>query len=491
MIYVGANDGMLHGFDASTGNEKIAYVPSMVYPNLNQLSHPTYSHRYYVDGSPGVGDAYGAFGTTRCGGTSPCWRTVLVGGLAGGGKGVYALDVTDPSQFSETNASKLVLWEFLNSTTTTPSNNLGNVYGEIAIGRMQNGKWAAIFGNGYNSVNENAVLYIVDLVDGSLIKELELNPYASATGNSNGLAAPAVVDVDGDYIIDYIYAGDLRGNMWKVDVTNSNPNSWSSAYKQGSTPTPLFVAVDASNNAQAITVRPDVSDHPDSKGGYMVYFGTGRYAADGDKTPATSPINAFYGIWDKNTNSGSTPVARADLLSQSISTATVSSQTVRTVSNNTIDWKLSSSSGTHLGWVLNLRTNQSDSTGEMQVSNPVLIGGTLPRVIFTTLIPENSACSFGGSSWLMEVSPKNGGRLSDVIFDINGDGVADSSDTASSVPVSGINPGIGIMPEPVILRDPANKRDFKVITGSTGDVKSQKNFVSKASGGRQSWRQLK
>ncbi len=509
MIYVGANDGMLHGFDDATGLEKIAYVPSMVYANLNQLTNPSgYTHRYYVDGSPTVGDAYGNF-SNGCSGTA-CWRTVLVSGLNGGGKGVFALDVTDPSGtnistlgFSESNAANIALWEFADSTTP---NDMGYTYSQPTIARMQNGQWAAIFGNGYNSVNENAILYIVNVVDGSLIRRIPLTSAASGTA-SNGLSTPAVLDKDGDYIADYIYAGDLQGNMWKIDVTGSTASTWGSYYQKSGNPAPLFKAKDGSNVTQPITERPEVSDHPDGQSGFMIYFGTGRYLADGDKTPVASPIQSFYGIWDSGgtiTGSDTAKVDRSRLRSQTISTSTtiVAGQTVRTVTDDKLGnagttgnpqtWGNSGSacgtaSGSCMGWVDDLLTNISspvNSLGEMSVSNPVLLGGATPRIIFTTLIPENSACSYGGSSWLMELNPIHGGLLGQDVF-----GFSTVSTTITTV--VGVNQNIGIMPEPVIVRDPANKRDIKIVTGTTGAIQSVMNYPKSSEGGRQSWRQLR
>jgi type IV pilus assembly protein PilY1 len=501
MLYVGANDGMLHGFDAATGLEKIAYIPNIAFSNLNKLTDSNYSHRYFVDGSPAVGDVFGAFsGATGCAATG-CWRTIVVGGLGAGGKGYFALDATDPTgmlnsslAFSEANAANIALWEFADSTTP---DDMGYSFSQATIAKMQDGEWAAIFGNGYNSVNERPVLYIVNAISGTLIKKVILQ---SATGGSNGLSTPAVIDKDGDFVADYIYAGDLKGNMWKVDVSNSNPNNWDSAYKSGSTPDPLFAAVDGSSNPQPITVRPEVGPNPDGEGGYMVYFGTGRYITTGDNVPASSPIQTFYGIWDKNVNGAGTPVTRADLLPQTMGTATVSSQTVRSVTNTAMQWRTGNSGTCNpptsgydcLGWRTDLLTATSGYIGEMNVSNPVLLGGVLPRVIFTTLIPDNNACQFGGSGWLIELNPRNGGQLSDAVFDLDGDGAIGSGDKISgTTPVAGINPGLGIMPEPVILRDPAHKTDLKISTGSTGAVKALKNHVGETPSSRQSWRQIK
>lgn len=502
IVYVGANDGMLHGFDAATGDEKIAFVPTAVFPNLSKLTYLSYSHNYFVDGSPTVGDAYGGFRNINSSCGSACWRTVLVGSLGAGGKGVFALDVTDPDgatvnglAFSETNAANIVLWE-IQATGANYSDDLGYVYGQPTIAKVRDGnnnyRYAAVFGNGYNSASERPVLYIVDVVDGSLIRKIVLS---SGTGGGNGLGSPAVVDTDGDYIADYVYAGDLHGNMWKIKITDNNTSQWGSPITSGA---PLFKAV-ASNVSQPITQRPEVSSHPAGLTGYMVYFGTGRYFVAGDNSASSSPVHTFYGIWDNGRND---QVPRDTLLQQFFSTATVASTTVRSVTNTTIQWCTannisscncpSNGSGTCLGWRDDLLTTASDSLGEMSVSNPVLLGGTVPRIIFTTLIPQSDPCSYGGSSWLMELNPTNGGRLSEQVFDINGDGTITSADKiGGTTPVAGISPGIGIMPEPVILRDPANRQDLKTETGSTGAVQTIKNYVSGTTGGRQSWRQLK
>ena len=521
MIYVGANDGMLHGFDAATGQEKIAYVPSMLFPELNKLTNPNYAHRYYVNASPTVGDAYGTFTNVSGVCATGCWRTVLAGGLGGGGKGIYALDVTDPDgsvtttgistallAFNEDNAAKIALWEY----TDSASGDMGYVYGQPTIAKVKTSAtdhaWAVIFGNGYNSANENAALYIVNAVTGAVIRDIPLvAPGYSATGNSNGLSMPAVVDTNGDFVADRVYAGDLRGNLWRVDLTDNNPNNWKSAYGTASDPKPLFTATDgttATTIAQPITVQPEVGAHPDGQSGYMVYFGTGRYLVNTtDNAAAASPVQTFYGIWDR----GDVPqIPRSKLLPQTISTATtVNSITVRGVTNNPIGWctvnnidtcncPTDGTTGACLGWRDNLLTATTGSLGEKQVSNPVLVGGTVPRIIFTTLIPQTDPCTAGGTSWLMELNPKNGGRLPEQVFDSNLDGVVDSNDMIAgtpTVPVAGINPGIGIMPEPTILRDPANKTDLKAETGSSGAVVTLKNYVSGTQSGRQSWRQLK
>ncbi|MHB8624197.1 MAG: pilus assembly protein [Sulfuricaulis sp.] len=442
MIYVGSNDGMLHGFDGSTtggGTEKIAYVPSMVYNNLQQLTlGPPQPHMFYVDGSPAVVDAC----LYPIGGSSCNWKSVLVGGLGAGGQGYFALDVTDPSKFSEANAKSLVLWEFSNATDS----DLGFTYSKPSIVKMRNGRWAAIFGNGYNSGRNHAVLFIVFLdgygatTPGKWVLNTDYIKIDTETGNattSNGLASPAVVSAYNDGIADYIYAGDLLGHMWKFDVSSSNMTKWTVAFTSGSgynsaqlpaasiAATPLFTATDgtASNNPQPITEQPQVGANPDEVGGNIVYFGTGQYLTQSDLS--TTSIQTFYGIWDNGaavasrvagTGSGNNmstcPTVTTPLLqqcftsSQTTTTTDTPPQTVliRTSTANPIQWAVNPPQPNRsFGWYIDLPTS-----GERQVSNPVLREGS---IIFTTMIPASAPCTYGGSSSTTVLAADSGSRL--------------------------------------------------------------------------------
>ncbi len=485
MVYVGANDGMLHGFDADTGEEKIAFVPSEVYGNLSQLTEPAYAHRYYVDGAPTVGDAF----------YSSAWHTVLIGTLRGGGQGVFALDVTDPSAFSEVNASNIFMWEF----TDANDPDLGYTFGEATIAKMRNGRWAVIFGNGYNntendgattSASGNAVLYILDAETGALIKKIDTQRgmAQSVDGTTpNGLAAPAVIDANSDSIADFIYAGDLQGNLWKFDVSDVNPINWAVAQAAGPTPVPIFTATDGSSVRQPITVRPEVGRHPDGLNGFMIYFGTGKYIETGDNS-STPPqqVQTFYGIWDeKGAAPGNhTPVSKTDLQTQTIGTASFAGQTVRTVSNNPITaW--GTTAGQFMGWQVDMPL-----PGEKIVTDPVLRTG---RIIFVTLVPNDSPCAVGGTSWLMELNFRDGGSPDFPVFDLNDDGSFNSGDmTSGGQFIIGIDPGLGIMPKPVLLDDPAKSRELKITTGTGGDIKGIANNPGPdtAAAGRRSWRQM-
>ena len=441
MIYAGANDGMLHGFDASNGVERLAYIPSAVYPNLSRLSEPNYAHRYFVDGSPNSGDVF--FGGS--------WHTMLVSGLGGGGRGIFALDVTDPANFTEANAAGVLKFEFADA-------NLGLVPGPIDIVKLNNGRWAALFGNGYNSADPKSALYIVDIETGALIRRLATD--AGVAGTPNALATPLSIDTDSDTTVDVVYAGDLLGNMWKFDLSAANPSQWRVAYK-------LFQA------GQPITSAPDAGEHPN--GGYMVYFGTGKYLETGDIS--STPGNAMYGIWDKGVE---TTVAQAELVQQVFTGLNdINGVGYRTATANPINW------ASKKGWYASF-----PDLAERMVSTPVLRGG---RVIFTSIIPSSVECSPGGSSWLNEVDWLTGGLLAVPPLDTNGDGKVNSSDTlvqgrrldsVASAPAiqNGPRRNGGDDPDPP---------DHKMLNQSSGTIANVTEGGDPKQAKRLSWRQLK
>lgn len=390
VIYTGANDGMLHAFNAETGIELFSYIPSSVYSKLSWLTSPDYTHRYFVDGNAYVGDAYI--------GATPSWRTILLGSLGNGGKGIFALDITDPINFSASS----VLWEFFDA-------DLGFVPGQEKIALLNNGVWAAIISNGYNSPNDRAYLYIVDLQTGALIKKI-----ATDNSTNNGLSTPALVDTNGDRIIDIVYAGDLQGNIWKFDLSHSNSGQWDVAYGSGNTKYPLFTARNASNQVQPITSPLEIGLHP--SGGYLVYFGTGQYIATGDNSNTST--QSLYGIWDNGNRISVTD--RSTLQQQTILTETVLPPFERTVSNNLVSW------ATKQGWYLDLlQPPSSTPQGERSVIMPQLSFG---RIIFTTLIPSSDPCSSGGQNWLMLLNSETGGMLTAPQFDTDDNGTLNNQD---------------------------------------------------------------
>ncbi|HET7649318.1 MAG TPA: PilC/PilY family type IV pilus protein, partial [Gammaproteobacteria bacterium] len=360
--------------------------------------------------------------------------------------------------------------------------------GQPTIARFHDGDWYMIFGNGYDSVNGDAVLYMYNINTKTLLKfDTKVGTSGvSGTTTSNGMSTPVPVDYNGDRVTDAIYAGDLQGNLWKVDVSSSDPANWKFALTTSGNPTPLFTATDSSNNAQPITDRPQVG--LDSSGRVMVYFGTGTYYQVGDNAvPNNPPVQSFYGIVDNQSGSSSNVVTRSELLQQSIiGTATVNGTTYRITSDN----KMTSG---QMGWYMDLDYPSAD--GERVVSPGILTGG---RIIFTTVIPQGDACEYGGTSWLMELDSSTGSRLTtESPFDLNGDNKVDSSDlvtitnsdgTTSQVAVGGKQSNVGIIQTPGIIT--AGQLQYKYYSGSTGKIGETVESASSDQGGRLSWQQL-
>ncbi len=482
-LYVGANDGMLHAFNAITGTELFAYVPKTVYGNLASLASPAYSHRYLVDGAPNVGDAY--WGTDLV--LENNWHTVLVGTTGAGGSGVFALDVTKPDTFGASN----VLWEI--NASTTGFADLGKTIGYATVGRLKSGEWVAIFGNGYESASGKAVLYIVDIKTGAKLKEIQTCPSSCPAGN--GLSTPALL-IDSNRTIIAAYAGDLKGNLWEFDLNVAAISSAGVAYKSGTTPKPLFAA----GVNQPITAPVEIGVHP--SGGYLIYFGTGKYYETGDNVVGASPpLQRFYAVWDKDGGTNTYIGALSDLVQQTViyentSTVTDTKGTVATtddvvntfnlrgVSNNTVDW------GSMRGWYLDLKPPTGGEKGERVVSSPRLRNG---RVIFPTLIPSAAPCDPGGTSWLMELDALTGGRVSTAVFDLDNNGLFNAGDYIQIspgvwIPASGIQSSEGIIKTPAIVS--AGEVEYKFAGGSAGGLVTVVESGDPRAG-RQSWRQLR
>ena len=490
IVYFGANDGMLHGVSACTGKEKIAFVPNTVMADLPNLTSPSYSHQYYVDGSPTVLDAF----------WSGAWHTALVGSLRAGGKAVFALDVTDPSSFSEASAANIVLWELNDGDLP----DLGYTFSQPAIIKAKGHGWVAAFGNGFNSTSGKAVLYMVDIATGSVRATKVLD-----NGSGNGVATIAPVDTDNDGEVDLIYAGDLKGNLWRVEASNTGFGNASTSI--------LYSAKAADGTAQFITSRPEVGIHPSSADGRLVFFGTGKYYEPDDGDPLNAvQYNTMYGIWDRDTG-GTVPsvtTRNSDVLQQQ----TIDLQTgetfdgiaydIRVLSDTPITWVTKSgnnnnwnscAAGASCGWYLDF-TNDGVQ-GEKIVSNPILRGG---RLIFVTTIPSLEPCAAGGDSWLMELDADNGGRIDQAVFDLNGDGVFDFDDMYSEVaddgtteytPISGKKSKVGILQPPAIVAGVGGagtggfgKAEAKYASGSKqGQIEVTVEHGGLPSAGRKSW----
>ena len=421
VVYVGANDGFLHGFLASNGKEVIAYAPSALFSNsisagYHRLSDPNFNHNnLYVDGTPTISDAFFAGPNTK----TKTWRTVLAGTLGGGGRGLFALDVTDPSTFRESNAAKTVLWEFTNANDA----HLGYTYSRPTITLMNNGRWALITGNGLEDTATDrtggqAQLFIIYLdggVDGTWTygtDYLRISTGSGSTSSRNGLLSPAVVDLDRNGTADRIYAGDLLGSLWSFDVSKSTDTKWSVSHNRQA----LF----SGSSGQSITTKPTVIRHPTVTDGsapnLMVLFGSGRFLADGDKT--RSNTQSFYGVWDNNTGG----LTRSNLARQTFLLDDASKRA--RVLDPYLKVEYEKMTGRQYGWYIDL-----PAKGERVVSE-ALVRGSI--VYFNSIIPDVSVCASGGGGWEMSVKTENGGSPDAPVFDFNEDGVVTvSGDTAS------------------------------------------------------------
>jgi type IV pilus assembly protein PilY1 len=449
MIYVGGNDGYLHGFRASDGREMLSYLPSTVYANLPKLTGQAYVHRYFVDGSANVADAQIGAGST--------WRTTLVSGLGAGGRGVFALDVTDPSVFTEANASQIAMWEF----NSTDDADLGYTFGRPAIVKLNDGEWAAIIGNGYNNTGSGqSGIFILNLKTGAVIRKILTGIGSAAV--PNGIGAVVAVDTDGNDTADVIYAGDRTGRLWKFDLSDPNPANWVVAFG-GS---PLFHAMSGATD-QPITTAPEVTLHPTS--GYFLNFATGQYIDVND--PTSTGTQTLYGVWDK----GDSNLSQANLVAQTVTgVVTYAGKDYRTVSSNVVDW------ASKYGWRLDLPTS-----GERVAVDPVLRDG---RIVYTTLIPDSSPCSAGGTGWLMELDFKSGAQLTQATLDTNGDGTVDGSDAL----VGGVALSV-ISSSPVVQTGygtEANPLENKYLNQSSGNVARVLESSSQLGNRRVSWREV-
>ena len=286
MVYVGANDGMLHGFSSLDGREKLAYVPLGAWPRLHALTEPAYTHRYSVDGRLMSGDVLDA-GT---------WKTLLLGTLGWGGRGYFVLDVSSPAQFAEQDPARQVVMDRsdgadpdIGHQILDPTLDPAHPARVSQFSRLNNGRWAVLLGNGVNSRNERAVL-LIQYLDGA--KELLKLPTAVPVpaGAGNGLSTPQLIDFNGDGQVDVAYAGDQLGQLWKFDLSSAQPSDWGVAAPGG----PIFVAEDPQGRRQPITAAPVWLPHP--YGGVMLGLGTGRLLTLGDRS--STDVQTLYGFWD-------------------------------------------------------------------------------------------------------------------------------------------------------------------------------------------------
>jgi type IV pilus assembly protein PilY1 len=453
-VFVGANDGMLHAFDADTGGEHFSYIPRALIPKVKALTVPSYNenHQYFVDGDIVVSAV------------AQTGRNYLVASMGRGAKGLFGLDVTNPSSFAASN----VKWEY-----TDPADaDLGHMLGAPLIAQMKNGAWAVIVSNGYNSTNEGAALYIFDLASGDLIKKIDTG--ASNRGN-NGLAAPGL-KLDSSGKVEAIYAGDLRGNVWKFDVSDGAPSAWGLAFSG----VPFFQARDASMPSlpQPITapitgIDNTVVGNPNF-GKWFIHFGTGSYFKAGD--PSSTTQQSWYGLID----SGAPIADHTNLVRRTFSVATTfNGKRVRSLSAPG-DGDMDSKSGFFI---------DLPESGERIVFASTYGVTSQPIILASSAVPIIDVCIPGGRGYINIIDPFSGGQLKQANLDINNNGDF-TDDVVNGTYFTSFDPEIGIPSQPRII-------GTNVITGGTGDPTTGKtisnfNLLGAPVGirGRQSWREI-
>jgi len=458
MVYVAANDGWLHAFDARTGEERFAYAPTGAFSTMKLLANPEYVHKFMNDGSPVVAEVY----------FSGAWRTVLIGTQGRGGKTVYALDVTNPDSF----AANKVLWEYTHA-------DLGQTVGSPVIARMNDGNWAVVIGNGYNSANERAALLVLNIANGALVQRID-TMHGSST-SPNGLAAAEGVDVDRDGDFDYFYAGDLLGNLWKFNVSNSDPAQWRTGYGTVAAPQPLFTARSSTNAVQPITGGVSIGFNPADRK-LWIYFGTGRYLATSD--PGSTAAQTWYGLND----TGSTIASRSNLAQRVIlqEGSTGQGDNYRVISKPGDTTGGTSMSGKR-GWYIDLRSPTAGAEGE-RIINPPVLGAT--TLFVSTLIPSSNPCEPGGRGWVLGVNPFTGGRQDFDVFDFTRNGVVDAGDQVTHTEGSASRRVVGSgYSTDSLPGSPLQIGKQQIVGGSDGTARSR--VVSDGlRAGRVSWKEI-
>ncbi|WP_156969920.1 PilC/PilY family type IV pilus protein [Arenimonas malthae] len=455
-IFVGANDGMLHAIDALTGNVTFSYVPAgLNFASLATLSDPAYTHDFFVDGPVAVSSYRLVSGTNY-----------LVGTLGRGGKGAFAIDVSDPDGI----AAGDVLWD----KTAASDADMGYVLGLPLIVKGNNDEILAVVPNGIDSTNGHAVLYIYDVTDGSQIAKID-----TGVGGSNGLSSPRAADMNADGKADYIYAGDLRGNVWKFDVSSADAGDW----VVGLGGSPLFTATDADGNPQPITGGLALA-RESANPRIWVTFGTGRLISISDM--ASTAVQTWYGIIDNNST---TIDGRDDLTERDIAIVGTNAQgrSVRAFEAHAV---LPAGSR---GWFIDL---DEPTPGERVVSGARVNG----RAAFvSSVIPsEGNGCESGGSGYLNAIdvftgtSPEgpDGGGSSSSFFDTDGNGTG-SNDTIGegddALPIGSVDLGVGMPTESSQIDD------LVLVCGSDGtceEVPAAPQVGGPGSPRRMSWREL-
>jgi type IV pilus assembly protein PilY1 len=448
-LVVNANDGFVNVINTGNGIRRYAYMPSSVLPSLRYIADTTYingvSHKFLVDGQVGVFDAQ----------LNSAWKTLALGGTGAGGRTFYALQLFDASAGNVTKA----LWEIsapAAANTANAFNDLGYAYARPEVARLADGRWAAFISNGYGSHSGVAALYVVDIRDGSLIRKIVID----SSESTNGLSS-VKLKVNSQNVVQAAYGGDLKGRLWKFDLSGTSTDSWGVAFSGK----PLFTT--AGGATQPITAQPLLADN--SLGGKEVFFGTGKFNETADKT--NKDLQAFYAVWDADGGSGQ------------ITTSSLQAQAVTGVFSGGSGQFITTSQSevtypAEKGWYLPLVYNNA-LTGERVINQASLVLG---RIVFTTAsVDTTDPCASFGTGKLVELDAFSGKMLNYAVLDTNGDGLIDSTDTVSSgVIFTGGIPTLNAI---------VNGATRKIVNDSSGGITT---LVEKSGGGsrRIMWRQI-
>lgn len=416
ILLVGANDGMLHVFRESNGAEVLAVIPRSVLHNMHLLASQSYGHRYFVDGPLSHGDAYISVPVNNAEGATTGWNSIVLGTTGAGARSVFALNASN----GPSTTWRSFMWEV--NATTTNFGNLGHVLHEAQMGLMQNGEWAAIFNNGVDSATGQASLFIVNLSTGAVIREIVVD-----SGTGNGLGGVRLVRNSQGYVAG-AYAGDLKGNIWRFDLTGSATSAWSASR--------LFQATEGSALGavtQPITATPAVVPRTDGRPGNMVVVSTGRLYTTADQT--NTRTQAAYGLWDtadfgststvSEINANKSQLAQVSLQEQTNTTAFISSSTrlFNTTGERAINWT------TDRGWFIQLTA----FPGQRVVYSVETYGGL---VFLDTIAPRpNDLPCTPGTSLGQEyrINIYSGLCSPWATLDINGDGEFTDSDSNACI----------------------------------------------------------
>ncbi|CAN5394882.1 hypothetical protein BH11PSE11_BH11PSE11_12770 [soil metagenome] len=477
VVYVGANDGLLHAFSAAEGKELFAYLPNALIGRLPHLTSHDYVHRPFADGPITVAEAnVGA-------GSGAQWKTILVSGMGGGAQGIFALDVTDPSAFS---SGAGALFEFTDSDDA----DIGNVIGAPLIAKfkvksesgIEQLKYFVVVGSGVNNYSidgpgkfnatGSGALFLLSLDKAASDKwQPGVNYFKfiapiTDPARQNGLISPTSV-AGGDSATRVVYAGDLQGNLWRFDFSESAP--WPNAL--GPAPVqPFFSARDSGDLPQAITVQPKVVFAPG--GGQLVLFGTGKYLEAADAVAANYKTQSVYGIYDAG--KGAQRISSRDQLAlRTLQRVSVNGRDALKFSGN--DFAFGTGGKGKLGWYFDFL--DSDRSGERSVGNFTVAYGNL---FFNSLIPGGSPCG-GGRSYALDV-------LSGLPRDGEASGFAVT--TVSLVAPVLVEGAASVSARNSIGRRTVIKK-YSVLNSGSGDVKETSGpglFSIRA--GRFSWREV-